>query len=128
MLLSPLEPTPEQLEQRRNFLVAAMQNRATLCGKLFGQVGPSTNSLNTKVLNVAAQNKSYEAFEAMIDVAEKNISVTPTPYSILQTEDWDELYEVAETDVRLFRALDRYHTKYREESDKYFKKLDLDLG
>lgn len=89
---------------------AARTNNADLCGQLYGQAKTGNIFVNARALRVGAENKSYEAFERMLEISGKE-AFAATVYSIGLGPDWDKVQEIGKSDVRIKAALDRYESQ-----------------
>jgi hypothetical protein len=85
----------------------ARENRPDLCVEFYGKAQWGPMFVNAQALRIAAENKSYRAFDKMLEIAGEY----PFPNSgtdIGFGSDWDKVQEIAKTDKRIARALQRY--------------------
>jgi len=85
----------------------AREDLPDLCAEFYGKVQWGPMFVNAQALRIAAENKSYRAFNRMLEIAGEY----PFPNSgtdIGFGPDWDKVQEIAKTDKTIARALQRY--------------------
>jgi len=96
---------------------AAKDNDPDACSEYFGKAKSGNIFVNSKALRIAAENKSYEAFERMLEISGKDACGISSEYSFALGKDLDTVYELAETDERLCAALAHYEEQIDEGID-----------
>lgn len=84
---------------------AAKNNDAGLCAELYGNAPSANIYVNAKALRIAAENKSYEALECMLDIASEALFDTA---SIGLGPDWNAVQKIGKEDARIQSALENY--------------------
>lgn len=98
-----------QQSDKERLMAAARDNVADLCKTLYGTITPQAIFVNSEALRVAAEAKSYEAFEAMLENASTITFDLSLNYSIGQGTDWTTAQGIARQDERLALAVEKYH-------------------
>lgn len=96
------DPVAEALKQ------AALENTPDLCEQFYGRAKRGNIYVNAIALRIAAENKSYEAFECMLAIAAEGACGITSPDSIGLGPDWSRVQEIAQTDERIRAALQTY--------------------
>ncbi len=81
----------------------ARDNLPDLCAEFYGEAG--NTGVNVSALKLAAENKSYDAFERMLAIAADSAFCGPYRYGISEGPDWDSVYKIAKDDGRIAGAL-----------------------
>ena len=83
------------------------------------------NASNMRTRN-AAENKSYDAFERMLEIASEDACGVSTVYSIGLGPDWNKVNEIAQSDERIAAALRRYDEKIDTNISSMFTSMEED--
>ena len=93
---------------------AAKDNQVALCTEFYGAAKVGKIFVNAKALLIAAENKSYEAFEKMLEISGEESCGVTSNYSIGLGEDWNKVVTIAQADERIDAAIKNYNKKVDE--------------
>jgi hypothetical protein len=92
----------------KNLTEAARANDVKGVERYFGHATSANIFVNSAVLKAAAESKSYEALERMLEISGKEADGIVCPYSFGLGADWERVADIAKTDERVQAALNRY--------------------
>ena len=72
--------------------------------------------VNAEALRIAAENKSYQAFERMLEISAADSHGVPGSKDIGLGEHWNKVQEIGQSDERIASAL----AKYEKDADATF--------
>lgn len=107
-----------------NLIEAARANSAELCAQYYGKAENGNIFVNAKALRTAAENQSYEAFEQMLEISGNNACGIASVTSVGLGEDWTRVGEIAQTDVRINAALEKYDSQVDKNIDSMLSEIN----
>lgn len=90
---------------------AARTDNPRLCKKFYGTADMQTNA---KAFRVAAENRSYRAFERMLEIADEYSDCIVGPFNIATGDDWRMVEKIAKSDMRIKAAIVSYNQSFDE--------------
>lgn len=105
---------------------AARDNLPAQCAEFFGRASQGIVYVNAEALRIAAESKSYEAFERMLELSGEHACGVTSEYSVGLGADWKRVQEIAETDERIASAIQRYEEQIDRNIDEMFGAVDIE--
>ena len=102
----------------------ARENIAALCEQFMGKAMHS-QSANARALRIAAENKSYDAFDRILVVSDEGTGCFPGgPFDLSLGPDWDKVQEIAQSDEHIAEAFRRHDARFAAAWEEIFSGSD----
>ena len=87
---------------------AARENKPGLCAEFFGKATRGAIFANAQALRIAAENKNYDAFDAMMALSAEDVAGRN---QIGDGPDWGRVQEIAKTDRRIAESIRQFDAR-----------------
>ncbi len=87
---------------------AARENKPGQCAEYFGKAARGAIFVNSQALRIAAENKNYDAFDAMMALSAEDVAGSN---EIGDGPDWNRVQEIAKTDRHIAESIRQFDAR-----------------